>query len=70
VIGLLHALSVEETLTAVEIALLHLQVRTGPHAIQRPFLTEGQRKALERIRDTAEAALLDSAMPSDPEDEE
>jgi hypothetical protein len=35
-----------------------------------PFLDDGQRAVLEHVRDTAAAALLDSTMLSDPEDEE
>lgn len=67
--SLCDILSVEETLVAVEVVLLYLQVRTGPHALKWTFLDGGQRAALARIRDTATAALL-AAMPSGPEDQE
>lgn len=68
-IGLLNALNVEETLMALQVAMLHLQMRTGPHAVNRPFLSKGQRDALARIQESAAAALVESVMPTDPEDE-
>jgi hypothetical protein len=68
--GLLDALNVDQTLIAVEVAMMHLQVRTGPHAVNRPFISKGQRDALARIRETAAAALFESVMPSDPEEGE
>lgn len=67
VMGLLEALSVEETLFALQFALLHVQARTGPHAVPRSFLDERQLATLERIRDAAAAALVDSAMGADIE---
>jgi hypothetical protein len=50
--------------------MMHLQVRTGPHAVNRPFISKGQRDALARIRETAAAALFESVMPNDPEEGE
>jgi hypothetical protein len=50
--------------------MMHLQVRTGPHGVNRPFISKGQRDALARIRETAAAALFESVMPNDPEEGE
>jgi hypothetical protein len=67
VMGLIEALSLEETLFALQVALMHLQVQTRPHAVPRSFLDEEQQATLARIRDTAAAALVDSALGADIE---
>ncbi|KAA1415349.1 hypothetical protein F0U44_21970 [Nocardioides humilatus] len=70
VFGLLHALSVPEALSAIEYALTFIQVRVGPHSNHRAVLDDASRNGLARIRDTAAEALVDAAMPADPEDED
>lgn len=70
VMGLLDGLTVPEVLQAVEVALLKVHVRVGPHAARRVLLTEDDRAAIERISAMWADILLDAAMPTDPEDED
>lgn len=70
VVGVMQALGTHEALVAVEMALLRLNARTGPHALRRELLSDSDRAALERIRVLAAETLVDAQMPNDPEDED
>lgn len=67
VMGVVQALSLSEALFAAEMALLQAGARTGSGSGRRQLLTEADRNALERIRNTAADALVDASMPNDPE---
>lgn len=70
VMGLVRGLSVSESLNAAEMALLLTNARTGPSALRRELLGSTESASIQRIGELASSALLDAAMPSDPEDEE
>lgn len=68
--GLLRGLEMDELLRVVEIAMLYLNSATGPHASPRVLMSAADRNALQRISQSVSSTLLDSDMPTDPEDEE
>jgi len=70
VLGLIQGLTVREVLTAVELALVQTQARTGPHALRREPLSDLDRGSLRRIGGIADETLVDAAMPKDPENED
>lgn len=67
--GMLRSLEVNELLLVIGMAMLRLQVASGPDGRPRALLSAEDRSALERISESASATLRDADMPSDPEND-